>query len=172
MKTSCWCDIYFCINANTLFSNLNHHTILFERRCTITIYKLHKQLPCVSSLYRSCISSEADVLLPFVFSMLITAAFRCVPRWKKLQLYFKQTTSKQNSQSTEKKKGMKLYISILIARHVSGMTLRKLHGPNMPSFVKWCGHASVLLIEKTYILWEINVAVSVLLVNEAWLHKR
>jgi hypothetical protein len=43
IKTSCWCDIYFCINANTLFSNLNHHTILFERRCTITIYKLHKQ---------------------------------------------------------------------------------------------------------------------------------
>jgi hypothetical protein len=36
---------------------------------------------------------------------------------------------------------------------------------NLPSFVKWCGHASVLLIEKTYILWEINVAVILMLIS-------
>jgi hypothetical protein len=158
-----------------LFSNLNHHTILFERRCTITTYKLHKQLPCVSLLYRPCISSEADVLLPFVFNMLITAAFRCVPGWTKLQLYFKQTTSKQNS--VHREKGMKLYISILIARHVSGMTLRKFHGPKSPLFCEmmWSCKCFINWKKHTYCgrsMWLLYWCWSVLLVNEAWLHKR
>jgi hypothetical protein len=54
---------------------------------------------------------------------------------KEITIVF-QTNNIKTKFTVHREKGMKLYISILIARHVSGMTLRKLHGPNIPSFVK------------------------------------
>ena len=67
---------------------------------------------------------------------------------KEITIVF-QTNNIKTKFTIRRDKAMKLYISILVPRHVSGMTLRKFHGRKSPLFVKCGGHASVLLIEKS-----------------------
>jgi hypothetical protein len=71
---------------------------------------------------------------------------------KEITIVF-QTNNIKTKFTIRRDKAMQLYISIL----VSGMTLRKFHGPRCSLFVRCCGHASALLIDKKHAYCERSI---------------